>query len=143
VKERRVATIIRDVTIDTEPAAAWDALRDFSALHERLAPGFVTDSEMLTSDTRVITFFNGAVAKEQLIGVDEDTRRLAYSVVESSLNMAHHNAAAQIADDGTGRTRFTWIVDVLPDELAVPLTDMMVAGLTAIKTTLERGRAAL
>jgi hypothetical protein len=137
VKERRVATIIRDVTIDTEPATAWDALRDFGALHERLARGFVTDCKMLTSDTRVITFFNGAVAQEQLIGVDDDTRRLAYSIVESSFNMTHHNAAAQIADDGSGRTRFTWTVDVLPDEIAGPITNMMAAGLAAIKQTLE------
>lgn len=137
-----MATIIRDVTIDTEPAAAWEALRDFAALHERLARGFITDCKMETADTRRITFFNGAVAREQLIGIDDDARRLAYSIVESSLNMSHHNAAAQIAGDGNGGARFTWTVDVLPDEVAAPISDMMAAGLAAIKATLDRDPAA-
>ena len=137
-----MATIIRDVTIDTEPATAWDALRDFGALHQRLAPGFITDCQMVRTDARRITFFNGAVAREQLIGIDDDTRRLAYSIVESSLNMTHHNAAAQIADDGRGGTRFTWTVDVLPDEVAPPIADMMATGLAAIKATLDRDGAA-
>lgn len=136
-----MATIIRAVTVNTEPTAAWEALRDFGALHERLASGFVTDCQMVTGDTRRITFFNGAVAQEQLIGVDDASRRLAYSIVESSLDLTHHNAAAQVADDGTGRTLFNWTVDVLPDELAAPITAMMEAGLTAIQATLDRDRA--
>jgi hypothetical protein len=136
-----VATIIREVTIDAEPATAWDALKDFGALHERLARGFVTGCQMVTGDTRRITFFNGAVAREQLIGIDEDARRLAYSIIESSLNMTHHNASAQIADDGTGRTRFIWTVDVLPDEVADPINLMMTAGLDAVKRTLAGDRA--
>jgi hypothetical protein len=141
VKEQRVATIIRDVTIDTDPATAWDALKDFGALHERLARGFITECQMVTGDTRRITFFNGAVAREQLIGVDDNARRLAYSIIESSLNMTHHNASAQIAADGTGRTRFLWTVDVLPDAVADPINVMMTAGLEAVKETLERHRA--
>jgi hypothetical protein len=119
-----------------------DALKDFGALHERLARGFITDCRMATSDIRRITFFNGAMAREQLIGVDDDARRLAYSIIESRLNMTHHNASAQIADDGSGRTRFIWTVDVLPHEVAEPINLMMTAGLEAIKTTLEGDRAA-
>jgi hypothetical protein len=136
-----VATIIRDVTIDAEPATAWDALKDFGALHQRLARGFVTECQMVTGDTRRITFFNGAVAREQLIGIDDDARRLAYAIIESSLTMTHHNASAQIADDGTGRTRFIWTVDVLPDEVADPINVMMTAGLEAVKKTLDVDRA--
>jgi hypothetical protein len=131
------------MTLDTAPAAAWEALRDFGAVHERVASGFVTDCKMVSSDTRRITFFNGAVAHEQLIGIDDCSRRLAYSIVESSLNMTHHNAGAQIADNGDRRTRFIWTVDVLPDELVAPITDMMATGLAAIKATLDRNRAGL
>jgi hypothetical protein len=133
-----VATIIRAITIDTDPATAWDALRDFGALHQRLAPGFITDGRMEDGDIRVITFFTGAVARERLVGVDDDVRRLAYSIVESSFDVTHHNAAAQIADSGDARTRFTWTVDVLPDGLAAPIAEMMEAGLEAIKAHLER-----
>jgi hypothetical protein len=133
-----VATIIRTITIDSDPATCWDALRDFCALHQRLAPGFVTGSRMEGADIRAISFFTGAIAKERLIGIDDDARRLAYSIIESSLGLTHHNGAAQITDTGDGRTRFTWTVDVLPDERAAPLARMMDAGLTAIKANLEQ-----
>ena len=34
-----MASIIRETSIDVEPEAAWDALRDWAAVHERLARG--------------------------------------------------------------------------------------------------------
>ena len=39
-----MASIQKDIIIDADPANVWDALRDFGALHTRLAPGFVTDT---------------------------------------------------------------------------------------------------
>jgi hypothetical protein len=135
-----MATIIREVTIDADPDSCWDALRDFAALDERLAPGFITDCRLEGPDVRVVTFFTGAVARERLVGVDAHARRLAYSVIESRFGAAHHNAAAQIIDDGDGGSRFVWIVDVLPDTLAAPIAELMEAGLKAIKTHLERER---
>ena len=133
-----MSTIIREVVIEADATSVWDALRDFGALQEKLAPGFVTGCRLETSDTRVVTFFNGAEARERLVGVDEDARRLAYTVIESAFDATHHNAAAQIIDDGTGRSRFAWTVDVLPDELATPIGEMMEAGLAAIKEHLDQ-----
>ncbi len=135
-----MTTIIREVVFDADPESAWDALRDFGAVQSRLAPGFVTDCRMEDPSTRVVTFFNGAVARERCIGIDEGARRLAYSVVESGLGMSHNNSAAQVLDDGGGRTRFVWTVDVLPDEVATPLAAMMDAGLAAIRAHLEQDR---
>jgi hypothetical protein len=84
-----------------------------------------------------VTFFNGAVAREVLVGIDDEQRRLVYSVVESGLGCTHHNAAARIVAGGDGTTRFEWTVDVLPDELAAPIGALMDGGLSAIKHTLE------
>jgi|EndMetStandDraft_8_1072994.scaffolds.fasta_scaffold126238_2 hypothetical protein len=132
-----MATIIRQTMIDVPPADAWAALRDFGGVHERLAVGFVTACALDAPDVRTIRFFNGAVAKERLVGVDEGARRLAYSVIESALELAHHNGAAQIIEDAEG-TRFVWTTDVLPDDLAPTLAGLMDAGITAIRSTLER-----
>jgi hypothetical protein len=136
-----MATIIRETRIDIAPADAWAALIDFGRVHQRLAYGFVTDCTLDAPDVRTITFINGAVAKERLVGVDEDARRLAYSVVESALQPSHHNAAAQIVEDGDG-TRFVWTTDVLPDDIAPTIAGLMDAGIAAIKFTLERSRLA-
>jgi hypothetical protein len=132
-----MATIIREAVIEADARSVWDALRDFGALHERLAPGFVTDTRLESVDTREITFFNGAVARERLIGIDDGARRLAYSVIRSRLNATHHNASAQVLDLGDGRSRFVWTMDVLPDDLAPSIAELMDTGIEAIKATLE------
>ena len=132
-----MATIIRQTMIDAAPADAWAALRDFGGVHQHLAVGFVTACTLDAPDVRIITFFNGEVATERLVGLDEDARRLAYSVIDSALNPSHHNGAAQIIDDATG-TRFVWTTDVLPDDLAPTIASLMDAGIAAIKSTLER-----
>lgn len=135
-----MASIIREITIQSDAAAAWDALSDFGALHQRLVPGFVTDSRLDGADTRVVTFHTGAVARERLIGIDHDARRLAYTLVETTLKPTHHSASAQVIDDGNGRIRFVWITDVLPDELSGHIAAMMDRGIATIKQTLERDR---
>ena len=38
-----MASIHREIWIDTPPERAWDALRDVGAIHTRLARGFVVD----------------------------------------------------------------------------------------------------
>ena len=132
----RMATIIRETIIDVDPAVAWAALSDFGAVHQRLATGFVTDCTVDTPDVRTIRFFNGAVAKERLVGLDEGARRLAYTVIESGLGPSHHNGAAQVIGEADG-TRFGWVTDVLPDQLAPTIAGLMDAGIAAITATLE------
>lgn len=131
---RPVASIYKDARIDVEPDEAWDALRDFGALHDRLAARFVTDTR-LDGDDRIVTFFNGTVLRERLISIDDEARRLVWSIVDGPYT--HHNGSAQIFCDCDRRTWFVWVTDVLPDELAPRTAEMMERGLAAIKATLE------
>jgi carbon monoxide dehydrogenase subunit G len=132
-----MATITREIHIDASPETVWEALRDVSALHTRLVPGFVVACEMDGPDTRAVTFFTGAVARERLVGFDEERRRLAYTVVASGLGATHHNASAEAREDAGGGTRFVWTTDVLPDELAIPIGALMDRGIGVIKATME------
>jgi hypothetical protein len=109
-------------------------LRDFGAVHQKLVRGFVTDSE-LEEDVRTVTFVNGMTAREKLIDIDEERRRLAYTVIEG--RPTHYNASAQVFEEGPGKSRFVWIVDILPNELAGPIGGMMDMGVAAMKKTLE------
>jgi hypothetical protein len=131
-----MASICKEILIDAPPEHVWDALRDFGALHQRLVPGFVVAAE-LHGDVRVITFFNGAVAQERLVGTDDDARRLAYTVIDGPFAATHHNASAQVVAAPDGRSRFVWVTDVLPHELAEPVSALMDRGLVTIKETLE------
>jgi carbon monoxide dehydrogenase subunit G len=130
-----MASIRREVQIDARPQTAWAALRDVGALHHRLVPGFVTDTR-LEEGARVVTFGNGMVARELIVDVDDEARRVAWSVVGSA--MTHHNASAQVFADGAERCRFVWIADLLPNEVAPAIAAMIDEGIAVIKQTLER-----
>jgi hypothetical protein len=49
-----MASIYKEIIIDAHPDDVWDALRDFGAVHTRLAPGFVLDTK-LDGDARIVT----------------------------------------------------------------------------------------
>ena len=130
-----MATIIKQIQIDAPVEAVWDAVADFGAVHIRFAPGFVTNVELIEG-ARMVTFGDGTVAKELFLGCDQAARRLAYSV--ESERLTHHSASFQVSDDGAGRSRLTWIADVLPDAVGDYLAERMEAGLAAAKDVLGR-----
>lgn len=114
----------------------WDAVRDVGALHSRLVPGFVVATEMLegmATPTRRVTFANGAVADEVIVDLDDERRRLAWSI----LGVEHHNGVLTVRDAEEGAL-VTWTADVLPAELAERFSPMMAAGLAATKAHLEK-----
>jgi carbon monoxide dehydrogenase subunit G len=130
-----MATLRHEFVVDAAPALVWDALRDFAAVHTRLAPGFVTACEMEQGgEVRHITFANGYDVRERLVGIDEQARRLAYTVVGGKA--AHHHASAQVLAEPDGRARFVWITDVLPHEAAGPIGAMMALGAQAMAKAL-------
>ena len=131
-----MASVHREIVIGRPPAEVWDALADVGALHTRLAPGFVTDCR-LEAGARVVTFANGMVARELIVDVDPERRRVAWSVVGGRLS--HHNASAQVLAAGNDATRFVWIADFLPDEHAPALATMIENGLAAMKRHLDIG----
>jgi hypothetical protein len=129
-----MASIRKERKIEAAPEDVWDALRDWGALHERLVPGFVVDTR-LDGEDRIVTFFNGAVAREVLIDLDDESRRLVWSVVEGPYT--HHNGAAQVFPGDDGGTLFVWTADLLPNDAAGPTDAMMERGVETVKQTLE------
>ena len=132
-----MASIRKDISIQTNAERVWEAVRDVGAVHRRLATGFVVDTH-LDGDARIVTFANGAVARELLVDLDHTSRRLAYSVVESPLRMTHHHATIQVLPEGTNQSRVVWIADVWPNEAADHVRPMMEQGSVVMKQTLER-----
>jgi hypothetical protein len=134
-----MAWICRAIVIDARPHDVWDALRDWGALHERLAPGFAVDTRLDGGD-RIVTFFNDMVLRERLVALDDDARRLSWMIVDGPYS--HHNASAQVFDAAESRTRFVWTTDLLPDGAAERTAAMMDRSLDAVKRTLEAGASA-
>lgn len=129
-----MASIHKEALLDASPDRVWDAVRDFGAVHTRLARGFVTNCTM-DDDARIVTFANGTTARELLVDCDDARRRLVYAIVGERIKQ--HSASFQIVDDGAGRSRFIWTVDVLPNDIAPYISAQMDLGMIAMKTTLE------
>ena len=128
-----MASIQREFLIEAHPDEVWSAVRDFGAVHRRLAPGFVVDSR-LDGDARIVTFHNGTVAREPLVDCDNERRRLVYSLI--SERVQHYNASVQILPDGELRTRVSWTIDLLPNEIAPYIASQMDLAAIAMKKTL-------
>ncbi len=131
-----MASIRKERSIDAGPDEVWAALRDWGALHERLVPGFAVDTR-LEGEDRIVTFFNGAEARERLVDLDEEARRLVWSIVDGPY--AHHNGAAQVLPAEDGSTRFVWVADLLPNDLAAVTDGLMERGIDTVKETPETG----
>jgi carbon monoxide dehydrogenase subunit G len=132
-----MASIRREISINASPEHVWSAVRDVGALHTRLVPGFVVDTK-LEDGARMVTFGNGSVARELIVDVDDDARRIAWAVVGT--RMTHHNASLQALAEN-GRTRGVWIADLLPHELAPQIAGMIEQGLSVMKRTMEGSAA--
>jgi Polyketide cyclase / dehydrase and lipid transport len=131
-----MATAHHEIHIQTPAARVWELVRDFHAAPTRMAPGFATDSTPDGADVRVVTFANGAVARERLISCDETLRRTVFSIIGGTVTPEHDNSSMQVFDDAGG-CRFVWIHDVLPDELAPRLSGAMERALPILKHTAE------
>lgn len=135
-----MASLQRHVDIAGSAETVWDAVRDYGQLHVRIAPGLVTDTVLEEGGAfRIVTFANGMSLREALLGIDDENRRLAWSAASDLWH--HHNASLTVTDLGAGKSRTTWIADVLPDEAGETIKVIMEMGLDAMKAHMEKGDA--
>jgi hypothetical protein len=130
-----VATIRQDISVRCSPAAVWDAVRDLEAVHQRLVPGHAVAATVV-GDTRILTMPNGAVVRELILGLDDERRRLAYSVIETPMPITSHHATFEVFPEGDG-TLLVWTTDALPDSLEPEIRARTARGAAVIKQTLE------
>jgi carbon monoxide dehydrogenase subunit G len=131
-----MATIRREIPISAAPEKVWDVIQDIGAVHTRLAPGFVVDTKFEDGPARIVTFANGVVARELIVGVEQEARRLAYAVVGGAAS--HHNASFQVVADGASKTKLIWITDVLPDDVAANFSAMIDQGAKVMQQALSK-----
>ena len=133
-----MASIHKEIPINADPDDVWAAVRDFGAVHRRLAPGFVIEAR-LDGEARILSFANGTVARELLVDCDEARRRLVYAVI--SERVKHYSASVQVLAEGDSRTRLRWIVDLLPHEMAPYIAGQMDQAALAMQKALDRHAA--
>jgi Polyketide cyclase / dehydrase and lipid transport len=133
-----MSTIHKEIEIERNKEFVWGAIRDVGAIHRRLVPGFVVDCR-LDGDSRIVTFANGIVVRELILDVDDETCRHSWSARGDPL--IHHNASIQVFSDGHDKCRVVWIADLMPNEAAEAIGEMIQQGLNTMKQTLESSPA--
>ena len=71
-------------------------------------------------------FITGMVLRERLVTLDDERRRLVWSIVDGPYN--HHNGAVEVFADEDGGCRLVWTADLLPDREAERTSEFMDQG---------------
>ena len=130
-----MASIRKEIQTAATVDQVWEALRDVGALHTRLVPGFVIDTRLEPGE-RIVTFGNGMVVREQILDINDEQRRVAWSAIGGALT--HYSASAQVFANADNRATVVWIADFLPNEAAGQIGQMMEQGMAVMKVTLDR-----
>jgi hypothetical protein len=126
-----MAAIYKEIEIDVPSDRVWEAIRDYGGI-KRLVPHIECEMD---GDARIITFPDGRVAREVLVGIDDEHRRLVYA--EPSGRFLTRNGAMQVLRIDDGRCRLVWTNDLLPDQFAGMVAKNMDRGLLTMKRSLE------
>jgi hypothetical protein len=76
------------------------------------------------------------VVRELIVSVDDETRRHSWAAEGGQLT--HYNASLQVVSNGNEKSRVVWIADLMPNEAAEPIGQMIQQGLETMKRTLEK-----
>lgn len=97
-------------------------------------PGFVVDC-VLDGDWRTVTFANGMVVRELIVDVDDKTCRHSWAARGKPLT--HYNASVQVFSEGDHKCRVVWIADLMPNEIAGQIGEMIQKALETMTRHLE------
>ena len=133
-----MASLRKSVTVARPASEVWDAISDAGQLHTRVAPGLVTETQLVNEgETRIVTFANGMTLTEHIISNDQTARRLAWTA--ESDQWTHHNASLQVFALNDGSSETVWTADVLPHAAADMIAQIMEMGLGGMKAHMEGG----
>jgi carbon monoxide dehydrogenase subunit G len=122
-----------EASINRAPDDIWKVVRNFGGLTDYM-PGVETCT--VDGDVRTVGTM-GIEVKEQLRDLDDDTRRISYSIIESPMtNMVSHLATISVDAEGTG-THLTWAVEVEPDDLLPIFQGIYEQSVIALKEKFE------
>ena len=133
-----MASIRTEFVIEADAARVWKTVGNWENGPADMARGHVVSSRA-EGPVRVVTFADGRVARERLVTLDDETRRIVYSVIGDTVRPRPRQRGHAHRGGRRSRCRFVWSRDVLPDELAQPLLAAMREAGPVIKRTLEEG----
>ncbi|WP_246072961.1 SRPBCC family protein [Paenibacillus dokdonensis] len=129
-------TIRKEIMIVASPDQVWDAVSDIGAVHYRLVPGY-TENTLIDGYERILFLAGGGITREYIVSIDEEERRMAYSVVEGRMPLLNHHASFQVSPHDDNSTKLIRITDFLPAHLAPEIQARINRGAEVMKETIE------
>lgn len=126
-----MASIHLETTLAVSPAKLWASVRDVEHLSNLL--NIVAESS-LDGDKRSCTMADGSILAETILAVDDENRRVAYTITASPFPIEVHASSMQVFDAGNGKSTFRWITDIKPDALADGLGPMLKGAVTGLES---------
>lgn len=127
-----MASVYREFDVEAPVEKVWSAISDVGAPNKLIT---YLGETTLEGDRRSCSLGDMGRLEELIVSVDDENRRLVYSVRESPFNLIHHSASMQALPNGDGMTRFVWVTDVKPDN-AIP-GDLFDAAVASIQEALR------
>ncbi len=129
-----MASIYHELRVGLTSDELWAKVRDVGAI-DQLLPNFLTESSLQDGDVRVCGLSGGGELRERIIAVDDEHRRVAYTITDGPAPLTHHHASMQVFADGDG-ARLVWVTDFQPDEAAGPFGQALDAAAKDLATAL-------
>lgn len=104
-------------TLDAPAHAVWEAISDFNGIPKYVA---AVDSSTMEGEgvgaLRTLTLQDGARILERLESLDDSSRTLSYSIVESPLPMEEYISTMRVRELGPDRCELQWSCTFEPTE---------------------------
>ncbi|MEO3762959.1 SRPBCC family protein [Streptomyces sp. B8F3] len=129
-----MASMIREFAVRADEEAAWAALVDVGAVNKLTFLGPVT----LDGDVRTADMGEYGTTEELIVSVDDEHRRMSYSVRNSPWKFLHHPSVMEILppEEGAVGSRARWLVDLKPDSLTEEIATGMDGAVESMKQSL-------
>lgn len=127
-----MSTIRKTIDVKATTDQVWSKISDVGNIGNLI--GFLQDSQ-IEGDDRICTTSDGGIIKEKIISVDENLKRVVYSITESPLNMEFHVAIMEL-EEIEGGVRLNWTVDVIPAEATEHMEPMIEAAISDMEISL-------
>lgn len=134
-----MASASESIRISASPDDVWATVRDFGAIAQYVPP--ITGAELSGTGMgaeRTLTLADGAQVVERLKSVDEDTRTLRYTIVESPLPISEYEGSLSVTAVDDSTCKVTWassfaVHEAPEEEIVATFADLYTAGLNGLK----------
>ena len=94
----------------------------------------------MDGSVRTSVMEGGGVLRELMVSIDQERRRVAYTITESPFGFEHHSSSMRAVADGD-TSLFIWETDFMPDALLEALEPVFSGGINDIRNAVEATNA--